>query len=80
MSDTYRKSFSDKVQEKLTPDSSKSGVDRTKENLTGAADKVSANLQPDSTKSNTQAGADKTSREKASILDKTKHALGMDKH
>jgi hypothetical protein len=35
-------------------------------------------MQPDSTKSSTQEGFDKGRREKDSIGDKIKHAVGMD--
>jgi len=41
MSDTYRKSFSDRAEEKLQPDSSKSGVDKAKESVTNTADSAS---------------------------------------
>jgi len=72
----------------MTPDSSKSTTDKISEGFTDTTDKVSRQLQPDSTKSDTQSAADKVSREKdetvhggtgEGILDKTKHALGMDK-
>jgi hypothetical protein len=38
MSDTFRKSFSDRAEEKITPDSSKSTMDKAKESLTTGAD------------------------------------------
>ncbi|KAI5790353.1 hypothetical protein FPQ18DRAFT_390667 [Pyronema domesticum] len=113
MSDNLRKPFSDRVEEKVTPDSSKSTVDRAKESVTTTADKSSTviisvsgtpsttsneatqptivmdkgtdsqteavgEMQPDSTKSTTQEGFDKGRREKDSIGDKIKHAVGMD--
>ncbi|KAI5817074.1 heat shock protein 9/12-domain-containing protein [Pyronema omphalodes] len=78
MSDNLRKPFSDRAEEKMTPDSSKSTVDRAKESVTTTADKAVGEMQPDSTKSSTQEGFDKSRREKDSIGDKIKHAVGMD--
>ncbi|KAF2155333.1 hypothetical protein K461DRAFT_311600 [Myriangium duriaei CBS 260.36] len=85
MSDTGRKDFSDKVGEKVTPDSQKSTTDKISESVTGATDKVSRDVQPDSSKSTTQELSDKTSCEKhdgESTTDKIKHGLGLggDKH
>jgi hypothetical protein len=40
MSDTFRKSFSDRAEEKLKPDSSKSTIDKAKENVTTTADSM----------------------------------------
>ena len=89
MSDAFRKDFSTKAEEKMTPDSSKSTLDKTKEGLTGAGDKVARGAQPDHNKSTTQEVSDKFGRSKdenvhggshESFMDKTKHALGMDKH
>lgn len=77
------------AQEKTTPDSSKSTTDKFSDNITGAGDKVAREFQSDESKSTTQALGDKFGREKDkevhggtgdSMLDKTKHALGMDKH
>lgn len=39
MSDSLRKPFSDCVFEKMTPDSSKSTIDKAKENITTTADR-----------------------------------------
>ncbi|KAG0643487.1 heat shock protein 9/12-domain-containing protein [Tuber brumale] len=87
MTETLRKDFSTKAREEITPDSSKSTLDRAKESVTDTADRVASGLQSDQHKSNTQEIFDKTRREKdhqrdnsESLLDKTKHALGVDKH
>ncbi|KAI5859127.1 heat shock protein 9/12-domain-containing protein [Tricharina praecox] len=81
MSDTFRKSFSDRAEEKITPDSSKSTMDKAKENVTTTADKVAGELQTDSSKSTSQAGFDKGRREKETVVDKLKDAVGLgDKH
>ncbi|KAG0136033.1 heat shock protein 9/12-domain-containing protein [Tuber indicum] len=87
MSETFRKDFSTQAREEITPDSSKSTLDRAKESVTGTADRAAGGLQSDHHKSNTQEAFDRTRREKdsqkdnsESLLDKTKHALGVDKH
>ncbi|RPA95066.1 hypothetical protein L873DRAFT_1699487 [Choiromyces venosus 120613-1] len=87
MSETFRKDFSTKAKEEITPDSSKSTMDRTKESITDTADRAAGGAQSDQHKSGTQEAFDKTRREKdhqkdnsESLLDKTKHALGVDKH
>lgn len=54
MSDLGRKDFTDKVQEKVTPQDQKSYIDQAKEGITDAADKASRNLQPEGAKSDTQ--------------------------
>jgi hypothetical protein len=72
-----------------TPDSSKSTLDKTKESITGGADKIARGAQPDSSKSSTQEVHDKFGRSKdetvhggskEGFMDKTKHAFGMDRH
>jgi len=40
MSNTFRKPFSDHAEQKLQPDSSKSTVEKAKENVTTAADSM----------------------------------------
>ncbi|CUS07676.1 unnamed protein product [Tuber aestivum] len=87
MSDTYRKDFSTQAKEEAMPDSSKSTMDRVKESITNTTDRAAAGLQSDHHKGNAQEAFDKTRREKdhqedhsESLLDKTKHALGVDKH
>lgn len=86
MSDFGRKDFSTKAQEKLTPDSSKSTLDKTKETITDTADRIAAGTQSDSSKSTTQEAFDKTRREKdhqvhggasESVVDKVKNAVGL---
>ncbi|WBW72685.1 plasma membrane heat shock protein Hsp9 [Schizosaccharomyces osmophilus] len=62
MSDPERKPFTDQIKEKVTPDSSKSTVDKAKEQLTGAYDKVAKNFTSDDNKSSTQDAHDKISR------------------
>ncbi|OAL46032.1 hypothetical protein IQ07DRAFT_683457 [Pyrenochaeta sp. DS3sAY3a] len=90
MSDALRKDFHTKAEEKMTPDSSKSTLDKTTEAITGAGDKAAREAQPDHDKSATQSIGDKFGRSKdenvhgssgGSVLDKTKNALGLgDKH
>lgn len=46
MSEAARKDFHTKAGEKLTPDASKSTLDKTKESITGAADKGAREAQP----------------------------------
>ncbi|KAJ4365677.1 hypothetical protein N0V83_008297 [Neocucurbitaria cava] len=64
MSDAFRKDFSTKAEEKATPDSSKSTLDKTKESITGAGDKAARGAQPDHDKSTTQSVGDKVGRSK----------------
>jgi Heat shock protein 9/12 len=64
MSDQGRKDFTTKMKEKITPDSSKSTYDKTKEDTTDLADKAQAEFQSDSSKGTTQAAFDKGKREK----------------
>ncbi|KAF2399797.1 putative chaperone/heat shock protein Hsp12 [Trichodelitschia bisporula] len=89
MSDLGRKDFGDKAKESLQPDSTKSTIDKMGETVTGAGDRVARGLQPDDSKSTSQSVSDKMGRSKdehvhggtgESILDKTKNALGLDKH
>ncbi|KAG9204625.1 hypothetical protein G6514_000409 [Epicoccum nigrum] len=89
MSEAARKDFHTKAEEKLTPDSSKSTLDKTKESLTGAADKTAREAEPDSNKTTAQSLGDKVGRTKdnevhgstgESVGDKVKGALGMGKH
>ncbi|PNS21246.1 hypothetical protein CAC42_1025 [Sphaceloma murrayae] len=83
MSEAGRKDFSDKVGEKMTPDSSKSTTDKIKEGVTDTTDKAARGVQPDSSKSNTQETADKLGRSKDSntdnkpMGDKIKDAVGL---
>ncbi|KAJ5088446.1 heat shock protein 9/12-domain-containing protein [Penicillium angulare] len=85
MSDSMRKDFSDKAQEKITPDSTKSTQDKVKETVTDTGDRVARGVQPDSDKGGAQEAFDKTQRAHdnnnggaaSSIGDKVKNALGM---
>jgi ElaB/YqjD/DUF883 family membrane-anchored ribosome-binding protein len=58
MSDFGRKDFTDKVSEKVTPDSQKSTFEKAKEDVTGALDKGASSITPDSQKSFGQSVAD----------------------
>ncbi|KAF2121797.1 putative chaperone/heat shock protein Hsp12 [Lophiotrema nucula] len=89
MSDAGRKDFHTKVGESMTPDSTKSTQQKLKESVTDAGDTVARGVQPDHNKSAGQETSDKLGRSKdrevhgssgGSILDKTKNALGLDKH
>lgn len=90
MSDAGRKDFSTKMEEEMTPDSSKSTQQKLKETVTGTGDKVARGFQPDDQKSTGQEISDKFGRSKdehvhggsgESIVDKAKNAFGLgDKH
>ncbi|CAK7909286.1 12 kDa heat shock protein [[Candida] anglica] len=58
MSDFGRKNVSDKIAEKVTPESEKTTLDQAKEAVTGGVDKVAASGTPDNQKSFTQTVAD----------------------
>merc|ERR1712169_48869 len=72
MTDDSRKGLGDKVQEKVTPQESKSTTDKAKRDVV-----------PDDQKSSGQAAADKASRtadshkDDKSMMDKAKETLGM---
>lgn len=73
MSDAGRKDFSTKAKEAMTPDSSKSTLDKTKENVTDMTDKGASEFQSDSSKGSTQQAFDKSKREKeGGFIDKAK--------
>lgn len=73
MSDAGRKDWSTKAKEEITPDSSKSTIDKTKENFTDGMDKVAGETQSDSSKGAGQSAFDKGKREKdGSFLDNVK--------
>jgi hypothetical protein len=73
MSDTGRKDLSTKAKEEMTPDSSKSTLDRTKENVTDTMDRAHAETQSDTSKGAGQAAFDKGKREKdGTFLDSVK--------
>merc|ERR1712233_134922 len=83
MTDDSRKGLGDKVQEKVTPQESKSTTDKVKEGVTNTADKAQRDIVPDDQKSSGQAAADKASRttdahkDDKSMMDKAKDTLGM---
>ncbi|KAB2576253.1 hypothetical protein BFW01_g9128 [Lasiodiplodia theobromae] len=88
MSDAGRKDFTTKAKEELTPDSTKSTQQKTKETFTDTGDKLARGLQTDESKSTGQELGDKVGRSHdqhahggtgESILDKAKSAIGMDK-
>ncbi|KAI9822148.1 MAG: hypothetical protein M1832_003151 [Thelocarpon impressellum] len=88
MSDLGRKDFSTKAKEEITPDSSKSTLQKTKESITDTADRAARGGQPDSSKSTGQSVFDKSQRTSdrqahggtgESILDKAKNAVGIHK-
>merc|ERR1739841_184813 len=58
MTDDSRKGLGDKVQEKVTPQESKSTTDKVKEGVTNTADKAQRDVVPDDQKSSGQAAAD----------------------
>jgi hypothetical protein len=73
MSEAGRKDWSTKAKEGITPDSSKSTLDKTKEGVTDTMDKVAGETQPDSQKSAGQSAFDKGKREKdGTFLDNVK--------
>merc|ERR1739843_19220 len=83
MTEDSRKGLGDKVQEKVTPQESKSTTDKVKEGVTNTADKAQRDVVPDDQKSSGQAAADKASRttdahkDDKSMMDKAKDTLGM---
>lgn len=58
MSDLGRKNISDKVDETLTPNQDKSGLDKAKETVTDKADDLAAKATPEDQKSFSQTIAD----------------------
>ncbi|KAK3077917.1 hypothetical protein LTS18_008919 [Coniosporium uncinatum] len=86
MSDAGRKDFGDKMKEGMTPDSSKSTMEKMKEGVTDTTDKMARGAQTDDSKSTSQEVSDKFGRSKdeevhggtgGSIMDKAKNAMGM---
>lgn len=86
MSDPLRKDFSTKMQEDMTPDSSKSTQQKVKESVTDTADRIARGAQSDDSKSTGQAAFDKGQRANdrevhggtpQSMLDQAKNAIGM---
>lgn len=58
MSDFGRKPVSDKIAEKVTPESEKSTLDQAKQTISGGVDKAVAGATPDNQKSFTQTISD----------------------
>jgi hypothetical protein len=76
MSDTGRKDWSTKAKEGITPDSSKSTLDKAKESVTDTMDRAAGETQSDSSKSASQSAFDKGKREKdGTFLDNVKVRL-----
>jgi len=79
MSDVGRKDFSTKAKEEITPDSSKSTLDKAKENITDTTDRLMGEAQSDSSKGTTQSAFDKGKRENdGSLFDKAKVHIFVD--
>ncbi|KAI9868345.1 MAG: hypothetical protein M1813_005788 [Trichoglossum hirsutum] len=88
MSDAGRKDFTTKAKEEITPDSSKSTLEKVKETATDTTDRLARGVQGDEHKSAGQEAFDKTQRTSDrevhggtvhSVGDKVKGALGMNK-
>ncbi|KAI1939335.1 hypothetical protein LOZ12_004757 [Ophidiomyces ophidiicola] len=87
MSDAGRKDFMTKAKEEITPESAKSTQQKVQETFTDTTDRITRGAQPDSHKGVGQEAFDKTQRmhdnnnggAAATIGDKVKNALGMDK-
>ncbi|KAF5095786.1 hypothetical protein D0Z00_003013 [Geotrichum galactomycetum] len=60
MSDDLRKDFSDKVAEKIKPESQKTTGEKLTENITNTLDNAAGKIQPDENKGNLQRAADET--------------------
>ncbi|RVX69456.1 hypothetical protein B0A52_06519 [Exophiala mesophila] len=69
MSDLGRKPLTDQAQEKLTPDSQKSTLDKATESVTGTADNIAGAVQPGDSKSTSQKLADETTSQGKSAYD-----------
>ncbi|EEB05224.1 hsp9-like protein [Schizosaccharomyces japonicus yFS275] len=72
MSDPERKSFTQKAKEYVTPDSSKSTLDKAKEKATGAYDNVMSAFKSDEQKGTAQEMQDKSKRMADNAKDKMK--------
>ncbi|GFF31321.1 heat shock protein hsp9 [Aspergillus udagawae] len=89
MSDTGRKDFSTKAKEEITPDSQKSTLDKMKETVTDATDRLTGSAQGDKQKSYTQQAYDSMRGEKddqvhgsstQTMGQKAKDAMGLGDH
>ncbi|KAK4980905.1 hypothetical protein LTR66_000661 [Elasticomyces elasticus] len=61
MTDSGRKDMTDKVSDKMTPDSQKSTTEQAKDTASGMYDKAASAVQPESQKSTTQKASDTVS-------------------
>ncbi|KAI0256038.1 heat shock protein 9/12-domain-containing protein [Lactifluus subvellereus] len=81
MSDQARQSFTDKATAAVKPDSEKSTIEHIGDKLKGAGDSIASKTQPESHKSTTQQIGDTLSaspdESNASLVDKTKKAMGL---
>ncbi|KAF1917074.1 heat shock protein 9/12-domain-containing protein [Ampelomyces quisqualis] len=82
MSDLGRKGLGEQAQEKITPDSQKSTLDKAGESVSGLGDKAASAVQPEGQKSTTQklgdstrSGGDKAQNEGGSILSSAQEGL-----
>ncbi|EJD52516.1 hypothetical protein AURDEDRAFT_55029 [Auricularia subglabra TFB-10046 SS5] len=87
MTDAGRQSFTDKVGAAVKPDTHKTTTEHMGDKFNGKADNFAGSLQPQGEKSYTQKAADSVTgghsgatNNNSSLLDKAKHAMGMDKH
>ncbi|KAG9567584.1 hypothetical protein KCU71_g14631, partial [Aureobasidium melanogenum] len=78
--DFGRKDLSDKIEEKVTPQSAKGPIDVTKEHATGQADHVARDLKTDEHKSTGQSMHDKVSRMTSSDTPSTTGATTIGDH
>lgn len=83
MSDQGRKGVLDQAQEKITPDSQKSTLDKASESVSGAYDRAAGAVQPDDTKSTTQkasdsirGGSDDASQQSKGVLQSAQETIG----
>jgi len=82
MSDPGRKGLGEQAQEKITPYSQKSTLDKAGESLTGVGDRIAGSVQPEGQKSTgqklgdtTRSGHDDASDESGGILDSASKGL-----
>ncbi|KAH7108312.1 heat shock protein 9/12-domain-containing protein [Auriculariales sp. MPI-PUGE-AT-0066] len=91
MSDLGRQSWTDKAEAAIKPDSQKTTGEHFGDMAKGKVDNLAGSAQPQGEKSYGQKAADTLTGAKAhddghvtnnnsSLLDKAKHALGMEKH
>ncbi|KAA8618981.1 chaperone heat shock protein Hsp12 [Pyrenophora tritici-repentis] len=78
-----RKGLGEQAQEKITPDSQKSTMDKASESLTGAGDRVAGAVQPEGQKSAgqkvgdaTRSGGDNASSEGKGMMESAQETVG----